>query len=79
MVDMADLENADEDTNFILAWGAFHSKPEEATRLYKQHYPKIKIGLCIGGNANPPYDVDIWDILFYETRWYYKEFLQWYE
>lgn len=59
--------------DFILAHGAFHSKPEEFVRKLQG-----KKGLCIGGNAIPPYDVDEWDIYIYETDWYYDNVLKHY-
>lgn len=56
--------------DFILGWGAFNSPVEQALRELKTQFPFKKIGLCIAGNAFPPENMDLYDVLFYETEWY---------
>lgn len=53
------------DADFILGWGAFGSSVDRYLRTLRG--PK---GLCIAGNAHPPYDVKFYQVLFYETDWY---------
>lgn len=56
--------------DFVLAWGGFHSSAEEFVRKLPG-----KKGLCIGGNAIEPYDVDEWSVLFAETDWIINNYL----
>lgn len=49
---------------FVLGWGAFGSSVD---RLVRQ-FPNKK-GLCIGGCAEP-YQINDYDVLFYETKWF---------
>jgi len=58
------------DFDFILGWGAFNSPVELSFRELKQKSPKTKVGLCIAGNAFPPDNMNLYDVLFYETNWY---------
>lgn len=51
--------------DFILGWGAFGSPVDVTLRKLSG-----KKGLCIGGNAMPPYSVEDYSVLFYETDWY---------
>lgn len=64
MVNLA-FDDPDIDSDFVLGWGGFGSPADKRLREIKG-----KKGLCIGGNAIPPYDVDEYDVLFYETEWY---------
>jgi len=56
--------------DFVLGWGAFNSPVELSFRELKAKMPKVKVGLCIAGNAFPPENMDLYDVLFYETPWY---------
>lgn len=51
--------------DFLLAWGAFGSRPDKVAQTIP-----LKKGLCIGGNTNPPEGANKYDVLFYETKWY---------
>lgn len=53
------------DYDFILGWGAFGSPVDR----YLQTVRGTK-GLCIAGVAHPPVNMNIYDVLFYETDWY---------
>lgn len=59
--------------DFILGWGAFNSPVELALRELKTKFPSKKIGLCIAGNAFPPENTAVYDVLFYETPWYEQQ------
>lgn len=54
--------------DFVLAWGAFGSKPDIFLRETLGN--STRQGLCIAGNAVAPYDTRFYDVLFYETDWY---------
>lgn len=53
--------------DFILSWGAFGSWPEHTM---VEWFPDTPKGLCIGGTALPPRNLDRISVLFYETEWY---------
>lgn len=53
--------------DFILGWGGFGSPADQFIRVRCKDKKK---GLCIAGNAIPPYDINYYDVLFYETEWY---------
>lgn len=53
--------------DFVLAWGAFGSRPAQALKFVGHDQ---KTGLCIAGNATPPEGANDIDVLFYETKWY---------
>jgi hypothetical protein len=69
---MINLQKTQEipECEYVLAWGGFQSHAEKFVRDLKHKDSKLKIGLCIGGNATIPYTIGDWDILFYETDWY---------
>lgn len=56
--------------DFVLGWGAFNSPVEQSFRELKEKFPDKKVGLCVAGNAFPPDNKDLYDVLFYETEWY---------
>lgn len=58
-----------EGVTFVLGWGGFHSPVDHFIQKLKDRMPDIKYGLCIGGNAFPPSEPIIYDVLFYETDW----------
>lgn len=51
--------------DFTLGWGGFGSGVDIAL----SRVPGIKKGLCIGGNTNPAKGMEVYDVLFYETKW----------
>lgn len=63
-INLAECSIPIDDDDFVLAWGAFGSGPDQFARRHIN--PK---GLCIGG-INPPIDMFEYDVLFYETKWY---------
>lgn len=68
--DRAQQTNKVFDFDFVLGWGAFNSPVEQSFRELKAGMPWLKMGLCIAGNTFPPDNMDLYDILFYETEWY---------
>lgn len=54
--------------DLVLGWGAFGSPVDHWLRQQPQ-----RKGLCIAGNAFPPTHADVYDVLFYETKWYRPE------
>lgn len=66
------LDGVDEDkwgnvpkADCYLGWGGFGSVPDRVLRGIKG-----KRGLLIGGNLVPPFQIQDYDVLFYETEWY---------
>jgi len=56
-----------EEFDFVLGWGGFGSPVDIAIRELQ-----VTKGLCIAGNAIPPNQTSVgYDVLFYETEWYY--------
>lgn len=55
--------------DFILGWGAWGS-PVDLYLKDDFQSDKAKRGLCIAGNAIPPENMEMYDVLFYETDWY---------
>lgn len=72
VIDRWNLQNGNNfittEYDFILGWGAFGSSVD--LELRKNHRFWGKRGLCIAGNARLPYDLDLYEVLFYETSWY---------
>lgn len=59
-----------EECDFILGWGGFRSKVDSYIEIFKNYYPQVKTGLCLGGYASPAVGRAYnYDILFYETEW----------
>lgn len=58
------------DYDFILGWGAWRSPADNFLHRVRMLDKKIPTGLCIGGNAIPPFMENDHNILFYETEWY---------
>lgn len=56
--------------DFILAWGAFGSRPDQATR-----FVDVPKGLCVAGNATEPKGAENYSILFAESDWIIENYL----
>ncbi len=56
--------------DFILAWGAFGSRPDKFAQGSVG-----KKGLCVAGNALVPFGANSYDVLFYETDWIKNNYL----
>lgn len=59
--------------DFILAWGGWRSPADNFIHRVRMIDKKVPTGLCIGGNAIPPFMMDDHSILFYETEWYKEQ------
>lgn len=60
----------DESYDFVLGWGAFNSPVDTFLQLLRGKSSDFKMGLCIAGNSFPPTGALLYDVLFYETKWY---------
>lgn len=70
-----ELENQD----FILGWGAFGSPVDKAlTGMDRFPTGKAKMGLCIAGVGIDKESAALYDVLFYETKWY-RPYIDWHE
>lgn len=58
--------------DFVLGWGAWRSPADNALHKIRMVNKTKPTGLCIGGNAVPPFMPDDHSILFFETPWYAK-------
>ena len=56
--------------DFVLGWGGWRSPADNYLHQLRILDKKTPTGLCIGGNAIPPFLMDDHTILFYETEWY---------
>lgn len=70
-----ELENCD----FILGWGAFGS-PVDKLLTGEGRIPteKAKMGLCIAGVSVDKSAAQLYDVLFYETKWY-RPYIDWHD
>lgn len=57
--------------DIMLGWGAFGSSVDDFIMTLPNHVKDVKVGLCIGGTARTPLKTDNYDVLFYETDYYY--------
>lgn len=58
--------------DFILGWGGFESPVDKKIKEIKKEIG-IPTGLCIGGNAFPVRKDKTYDVLFYETTWFFNQ------
>lgn len=56
--------------DFVLGWGAWRSPADNFLHRIRILDKTTPTGLCIGGNAIPPFMENDHNILFYETEWY---------
>lgn len=63
--------------DMVIGWGTFKGRMDQTLKSARERYP-IKIGLCVGGSMIPPYEEHRYDVIFYETEWYKKNYLRQY-
>jgi hypothetical protein len=71
MVNLAKDDGIHGPVDFALGWGAFGSPADIYLRSIEG-----KKGLCLGGNATPVPTEKLYDVIFYETDWTRKHYLQ---
>lgn len=65
------------DYDMVIGWGTFMGRIADSLEQSKLVRNK-KIGLCVGGSMVPPNNEHLYDVVYYETEWYRKQYLRYY-
>lgn len=66
-----------DDFDMVIGWGTFRGNIADALEQSKLLKGK-KIALCVGGSLVPPYNEHLYDVVFYESEWYKRNYLRQY-